>query len=204
MTDQPDPSEQTEPTDPPVVEGRRVSRRHQVDQGVREQRRELIATMLLTRTSYRDMVGVLRERLGIEVAISTISSDVAVLKERWQRRAGGDFAAHVGEQMAYYDGLLRAVAPRAFAGNHNAVQDLLGVLDRRAKLIGLDQPDRLLFLGAQVPVASVAEAWAGAPPDEQIARTEQILAIIQEAVTPATPPIAGLPAANGNGHALDV
>lgn len=168
---------------------RRVSRQHQVDRGLRERRRELVATMLLTRTSYRQMVAVLARPeadggLGIETSVSTVASDVAVIRSRWRNRMVEDFSGHVSEQMAYYDALLRALTPRALSGNHNAVVDLLGVLDRRARLLQMEAPDRLLVgvtaVGGGAAV-DVAERWGGAPREEQVARTEQILSILTQA-----------------------
>jgi len=184
MTDQPATSEQPTP-------GRRVSRRASEDREIREQRRDLIATMLLSRVTYRQMVDQLRATLGIEVSTGTIASDVAVLRQRWGARMTENFGSHVGEQMAYYDALLRTLTPRALTGEHNAVQDLLGVLDRRAKLVGMEQPDKLL-VGAVVHSEDVAARWSGAPAEEQIARTEQIFAILTDAGAlrlPGGPPL---------------
>lgn len=176
-----------DPTPPERSEGaRRVSTNPKSDREIRERRRELIGTMLLTRTSYRKMAELLAQPtanggLGIAVSLGAIASDVAVIRRRWSARMVESFAGHVSEQMAYYDGLLRALAPKALQGDHNAVVDLLGVLDRRARLVGMDQPDRLL-VGVGVGVAADVEAqWGGAPREEQIARTEQILSILHEA-----------------------
>lgn len=174
MTDDPEPTEQTTPA-------RRVSRNAGVDREVREQRRELIGTLLLSKVSYRKMVDHIRERLGYEVSTGTIASDVAVLRNRWLARMTESYGGHVAEQMAYYDGLLRALTPRALQGEHNAVTDLLAVLDRRARLVGMEQPDRILVGVGAVSVDSVSEKWSSAPREEQLARTEQIMAILAEA-----------------------
>lgn len=180
--------------DPPTEQqppARRVSRQADQDREIREQRRDLIATMLLSRIPYRQMVEVIRENLNIEVSTGTIASDVAVLRRRWGARMTEQFGSHVSEQMAYYDALLRALTPGALRGEHDKVQDLLGVLDRRAKLVGMDQPDKVL-VGAVVHTDDVAARWAGAPAEEQVARTEQIMAILTEAEAlrlPGGPPL---------------
>jgi hypothetical protein len=176
------------PTDPERTgSARRVSTNPRTDREIREQRRDLIGAMLLTRTSYRKMAELLaqptdRGGLGIAVSLGAIASDVAVIRRRWSARMVESFSGHVSEQMAYYDGLLRALAPKALTGQHNAVVDLLAVLDRRARLVGMDQPDKVLVGVGTVGVDSVEERWGNAPREEQIARTEQILAIIHEAV----------------------
>jgi hypothetical protein len=82
--------------------------------------------------------------------------------------------------MAYYDALLRTLTPKALTGDKDAVTSLLAVLDRRAKLVGMDQPDRVLVAVGPTPEAA-ASRWADAPREEQISRTEQILAILAEA-----------------------
>jgi len=191
-------------TDPPTEQqppARRVSRQADQDREIREQRRDLIATMLLSRIPYRQMVEVIRENLGIEVSTGTIASDVAVLRRRWGARMTEAFGSHVSEQMAYYDGLLRALTPGALRGEHDKVQDLLAVLDRRAKLVGMDQPDKVL-VGAVVHTDDVAARWAGAPPEEQAARTEQIMAILTEAGALRLP--GGPPLQNGDQPVIDI
>lgn len=192
---------------------RRVSKHPETDRDIREQRRDLIATLLLSRVPYRKMVQPIRDTLGITVSVGTIASDVAVIRQRWQARMAASYGEHVAEQMAYYDGLLRAVAPKAFAGDHHAVQDAMGLLDRRARLIGMDQPDKVLALvgvGMQ-HTEDVAAKWASAPREEQLARTEQIAAILIEADAlrlPGGPPLQNaavdvidIPATNGEDHA---
>jgi hypothetical protein len=178
---------------------RRVSRHPDTDVSIREARRDLIAELLLHRMSHRKI----REQLarpveegglGIDVATGTIASDAAVIRSRWMARMAEKFGEHVAEQMAYYDALLRTLTPLALTGDHLAVTDLLAVLDRRARLVGMEAPDRVL-VGVTTPGGpDVAARWAGAPREEQIARTEKILAILAEAgplaVTPAGEPTA--------------
>lgn len=179
-------TEPAEPTEPSTT-GRRVSRRHQEDRDLRERRRDLVATMLLSKTPYRKMVELLARPeteggLGITTAVATVASDVQVIRARWRGRMIEDFSGHVSEQMAYYDALLRALTPKALQGQHNAVGDLLAVLDRRARLLGMDQPDRLLVgVGTVGSTPDVEALWGGAPREEQVARTEQILSILTQA-----------------------
>lgn len=192
---------------------RRVSRHPGTDRDIRELRRDLVATLLLSRVPYRKMVEPIRTTLGIEVSVGTIASDVAVIRQRWQGRMAASYGEHVSEQMAYLDGLMRAVAPKAFQGDHHAVGDALGILDRRARLIGLDQPDKVLALVGvgMTQTEDVAAKWAGLPREEQLARTEQIAAILVEAEAlrlPGGPPLQNavtdvidVPGTNGEDHA---
>lgn len=196
-------------TDPPSEHSspaRRVSRNPDHDRELRERRREVVSTLVLSRVSYRKMVDLIRQELGIEVAVGTIASDVQVIKARWLARMTESYGAHVSEQMAYYDGLLRALVPKALTGEHNAVQDLLGVLDRRARLVGMEAPDRVLVGVGALAGPDVEAKWAGAPREEQLARTEQILAILAEAGPLRLddgPPLRN-PEPNGGGDVIDL
>jgi hypothetical protein len=161
---------------------------------LREQRRDLVATMLLTKTPRREMVRQVNAVLGLHTGLGTLSDDVRVIRTRWRNRYAETFQTHVDEQMAYYDGLLRAATPRALSGDHAAMQDVLSVLAARAKLLGLDQPERMVVGVAEGPTV---EAWGAAPREEQIERTDTILAILTEAGVLSPP----APNGNGNGHA---
>lgn len=166
-------------------DGRRVSRHPDHDREMRERRRDKVAALLLRRTSYRQIIVELAKPeddggLDLDVALGTVTSDAAVIRERWHRRMVESFAAHVSEQMAYYDALLATLTPEALKGDHDAVRDLLSVLDRRARLVGMEAPDKVLVAHRDVG-PDVEEKWRNAPREEQIARTEQILAIVMEA-----------------------
>lgn len=151
------------------------------------------------------MVELIRNELGIETSTGTIASDVQVIKARWLARMTENYGAHVAEQMAYYDGLLRTLVPKALQGDHNAVQDLLGVLDRRARLVGMEQPDRVLVGVGKLAGPDIESKWSAAPREEQIARTEQIMAILGEAGAlrlDGGPPLQN--SENGGGDVIDI
>lgn len=87
------------------------------------------------------------ERLG--VASSTISEDVKVIRERWRDRATADYGSHLAEELAKLDLLEHELLPTALSGgpkggvNLRAVDRVLAIRDRRARMLGLDSPSRL-------------------------------------------------------------
>ena len=93
--------------------------------------------------TYREMA----ERLG--VASSTISEDVKVIRERWRDRATADYGSHLAEELAKLDLLEHELLPTALSGgpkggvNLRAVDRVLAIRDRRARMLGLDSPSRL-------------------------------------------------------------
>lgn len=165
------------------------------DKAAREERRTLVATLLLTRASYRQIIDAVRTQLGYETSLGTIHNDVSVIRHQWAERTHTAWDAHVSEQMAYLDGLLRAVMPDALRGDTTAVTAALGILDRRAKMLGLNAPDRVVVAARIEKAGGGSDLWEGLPRDEQLAKADEIMAILREADV--------LPSGNGQ-HAIDV
>ena len=91
---------------------------------------------------------VIAERLGVDQA--TISRDLAALDELYRERAAEDIAAAKGEDLDRLDVLLdalweQATGPKAKA---HVVDRILAIMDRRAKLLGLDAPVKNEHSGA--------------------------------------------------------
>jgi DNA-binding CsgD family transcriptional regulator len=108
-----------------------------------EQRRREVASLMMAHFTYREMA----ERLG--VAPSTISDDVKVIRKRWRERAVADYASHLAEELAKLDLLEHELLPIALSGgpkgrvNFKAVDRVLAIRDRRARMIGLDAPSKV-------------------------------------------------------------
>lgn len=103
----------------------------------REQRRDLIAAMMLAHTPYRDMAS----RLG--VSLGTIASDVQMIRKRWIANSLRSYETHVSQMTALLDGIERAMGPKALQGDPKAAEVLMRVMDRRARLLGLDRPTKI-------------------------------------------------------------
>lgn len=102
-----------------------------------EQRRVQVAALYLAKESERSIA----RRFG--VSRSAIRKDIKAIKEQWRARSAVDYDARVAEEEAKLDGIERALLPRAFMGDHDAVGDQLKVAHRRAQMLGLDKPTKI-------------------------------------------------------------
>lgn len=110
---------------------------------IRDHRRIEVGRMLLARTPIRTMAS----RLG--VSARTVQKDIKVIERWWQAEAKVTVADQVARQLKILDELERAWLGRAMYDD-GAVDVLLRIMTRRAKLIGLDAPTQ-----AQVEVGGI-------------------------------------------------
>lgn len=129
----------------------------------REQRREQVAVLVLSRVPYRQIA----ERVGC--SYSTVRADIEVVKRGWRDRYAESYEAHVAEQTATLDALRRAWLPRALGGTPDvkAAEVVLRIEERRARLFGTDKPARVEHSG-QIEVL-----------DELVAEGEDAIAEIE-------------------------
>lgn len=152
------------------------------DKQYREMRRELISDLLGLGATRREMKVTIEQQLGIICSLGAIEDDVAVVRDRWVQRMTATFQAHVSEQMHYYDMLLRAAMPQALNGDDKARDHCIAVLDRRAKLVGMDQPDKLLVAGVIASgTPDVPSRWSAVSESERDERTVEMLGILNDA-----------------------
>lgn len=106
----------------------------------RDLRRLLIAEMLLAHMPYRTIA----EHVGISK--SQVEREVRKIRSGWRERTAHSYESHVDEEVAKIDALERAVLPYALATGAgfslDAVDRALRLMDRRARLLGLDQPTK--------------------------------------------------------------
>lgn len=101
---------------------------------------ELILSGVRTQTE-------IARRLGVDQ--STVAKDCKALDALYQERAAQDVAAAKGEDLARLDELLEVLYPiatlkqRGVKGWLFAVDRVMAVLERRAKLLGLDAPTKV-------------------------------------------------------------
>lgn len=113
----------------------------------RDLRRLLIAEMLLAHVPYRTIA----TRVGISK--SMVAKEVKVIRAEWKERAGRAFDSHVEEELGKIEALERYVLAEAMHGgkaggtNLAAVDRALSLMDRRAKLLGLDKPTKIEHSG---------------------------------------------------------
>lgn len=134
-----------------------------------ENRRRDVAALLAARLPYREI----GRRLG--VSVGTVARDVEKIRRTWQDRYAEDYNAHASEQLATLDIVKQRLLPRVLVGGKPeeeivegrptgrtvptmdlwALDRLLGVMDREARLLGLDAPQRI---EVQMHVEVVAKA----------------------------------------------
>lgn len=99
-------------------------------------RRAQVAALRLSRLSLSEIA----RRLGVSTA--TVHSDMLAVRAEWAERRLTAYEEWVGEELATLDQLQRAMLPLARTGQEKAVDRVLSIMDRRSKLLGLDQPER--------------------------------------------------------------
>lgn len=121
---------------------------HAGDRLAIEERRAQVAALVLSHVSYRRIASMLG------VGRTTVFKDVQVLRRQYRLRAGADYETHVAEMLASLEMLERAWMPKALPFHPLAVPEdasaaekaasvILRVLDRKARLLGLDQPTKV-------------------------------------------------------------
>jgi hypothetical protein len=127
-----------------------------IDRGVR------VAEGLLRHETYRSMA----QRLGVSAA--TVTEDVKAVRAEWHKRAADDYEAWLAEEIAKLDSLEQAMLPQALTGQTRAVHAVLGVMTRRAKLLGLDRPERMqVTTTPEKPSRTLAELFGVSDGDER-------------------------------------
>lgn len=124
------------------------------------QRRRQVATLRLAHFTQEEIA----ERLN--VSRTTITADLKAIRDEWAERRSAAYQEWVAEEIAKLDALERAWLPRALSQipDEKAVTKVLSIMDRRARMLGLDQPERF-----QVQVVTVDMI------DAEIARLERQL-----------------------------
>ena len=80
------------------------------------------------------------ERLG--VSIGTVNSDLQAIRKEWAERRSIGYEAWLEEELAKLDRLERSLMPLALQGKAHVADRILSIMDRRSRMLGLDQPSR--------------------------------------------------------------
>ena len=105
----------------------------------REVRRKSVAANLLAGLNYRQMA----DALG--VSLGTIASDVRIIMGRWQREQVDDTEDYVALELRRLDMALNAIWDDVAEGKYGAIDRLLKIGERRARLLGLNRPTKVDF-----------------------------------------------------------
>ena len=103
----------------------------------REARRKSVSAYFLAGVTYRQMA----EALG--VSLGTIAADVDIILKRWQAEQVQNIEGKVTLQSARLDVALKSIWSKVIGGQEAAVDRLLAIVDRYAKLHGLYAPTKV-------------------------------------------------------------
>jgi len=112
------------------------------DEAKRELRRAKVIANLSAGLSYRQMA----EALG--VSIGTIKNDVAIVLGRLRKNTIQDAAQHIQVQVRRLDIALNAIWGKVLDGDLKAIATMIKIEERRSKLLGLDQPEKVQHSGS--------------------------------------------------------
>lgn len=165
-----------------------------------ERRRELVEGMMRIGLSVRKMVdALLLATPPIEARRSSVGDDVVLIKKRWIERYTGSFDAHVAAIWSTLDALEKAIMAKALDGDIASVREGVRIQDRKARLIGAYQPEKLLLLG---PSGGPIQVEHSVSPEAAVA---QGIAVMEEllgrprAALPAPIDVPSTEHSNGNG-----
>ena len=102
-----------------------------------EQRRKVVASNILAGANYRDISAALGVSLG------TVANDVKMVLQRWQKENVQVLDEHLQIDLRRIDTALNAIWADVQDGKYGAIDRLLRLLERRAKMIGYDQPEKI-------------------------------------------------------------
>lgn len=99
------------------------------------QRRSQVAELRLQHHTQAEIARI----LGVSVA--TVCTDLQAIRDEWAERRSTSYEDWVGEELAKMDRLERMLLPRAIAGDYAAVDRIVNIIDKRARMLGLNKPE---------------------------------------------------------------
>ena len=132
----------------------------------REARRRQVAALLLAGVSDQSRIA---DQLGVDR--TTISRDIKALETRWQGEAVQDIATAKGKDLERTERLIQALWQDAIKGKWLATDRVLALMGHRAKLLGLEAPQKREYTH-RIEIAHIVEqiaATSGLDPAEIIA-----------------------------------
>jgi len=131
-------------------------------------RRQQVAQLRLAGWRDAEVIG---QQLG--VSGRTIKRDFAWLDAQWRAAATTDTGTLKGRQLDRIEEAINGLWNEVRQGHPAAVNALLGLLDREAKLLGLDAP-KVLRVDIEERIRFFAQQY-GLDPDETVAEAQRIL-----------------------------
>ncbi len=109
------------------------------DADAREQRRLQVSALLVAGASQREIAEELK------VSVGTINADVRTLRKEWARQQSRNMTDLVNIDLVRLDVAISSVWNAVLAGNLDAIETLIGIIQTRAKIIGYPGVMRELY-----------------------------------------------------------
>lgn len=107
----------------------------------------------------------------LEVSLGTINSDFKALDDVYRERSAEDIATAKGQDLERIDELIAALWTEAKRGKWLAIDRIIALMERRARLLGLDAPHRI---DIEMRVRQLA-ADLGLDPDEAVVEAQRVI-----------------------------
>lgn len=118
-----------------------------------------VAAYLRAGHSYRQIAIALKTNDGITASLGTIASDVADILTELKEQAIDDLSHARALEGARLDCLQAAIWQRGIDGELAAIDSIKRIMERRAKLFGLDAPQQLqIDAAAELPLEDLVAA----------------------------------------------
>ena len=144
----------------------------------RERRRKVVAANILAGLTYREIAEALNVSLG------TVAGDFRAILKAWQKHYEGDMDRWVKVQLRRLDVMLNALWSKAKDGDETAIDRVLKIMERQARLLGLDAPtDVNLQVGGRLDITA-----------DDLAAARDAARVLEQALladNAAAPPLAG-------------
>jgi len=113
-----------------------VATKLDADDDALAERRQRVSALRLMHYTQREIA------VEIGVSVATVNRDLAVVRAEWAERRSQSYESWVAEELAKIDLLERAILPAAISGDDKAQARIVQFMDRRARMMGLDKPER--------------------------------------------------------------
>jgi hypothetical protein len=117
------------------------------------ERRELVAANLLAGVKYRQMAK------KFDVSLGTIANDVKQILKAWHTETNRDTEEWATLEAARLDSMLQSIWKEVMDGNTQYMDRALRIMERRARLLGLDKPIQtdITSAGERVGITYITE-----------------------------------------------
>ena len=129
------------------ITGMNMSRK--TGEAQREDRRRVVAANLLAGLTYREMAA------ALDISLGTVTNDVGIILGRWKREQveTADECAQI--ELRRLDRIVNAIWTDVQSGKLSSIDRMLKIMERRARLLGLDAKQELDVTSGGEPIRVV-------------------------------------------------